>query len=79
MYEGLPLFKGVGAMLQSLEGQIALDIMEAGANEGIVVLPVHDSFITTIDKEVWLWEEMIKKWSNHVMPGAKTKVEKKNR
>ena len=79
LYEGLPLFKGVGAMLQSLEGQIALDIMEAGANEGIVVLPVHDSFITTIDKEAWLWNEMIKQWSNHVLAGAKTKVEKKNR
>lgn len=79
LYEGLPLFKGVGAMLQSLEGQIALDIMEAGANEGIVVLPIHDSFITTLDKEKWLWDEMIRQWSNHVTHKAKTKVEKKNR
>lgn len=79
MYEGLPLFKGVGVMLQSLEGQIALDIMEAGANEGIVVLPVHDSFITTVDKEEWLWNQMTNQWANNVKERAKTKVEKKNR
>lgn len=79
LYEGLPLFKGVGVMLQSLEGQIALDIMDAGANEGIVVLPVHDSFITTIDKEEWLWNQMINQWAINVSDRANTKVEKKNR
>jgi hypothetical protein len=79
LYEGLPLFKGVGVMLQSLEGQIALDIMDAGASEGIVVLPVHDSFITTVDKQDWLWDQMINQWSNHAKDGAKTRVEKKNR
>lgn len=79
LYEGLPLFKGVGVMLQSLEGQIALDIMDAGAGEGIVVLPVHDSFIATEDNEEWLWEQMVKQWANHAKEGTKTKVEKKNR
>lgn len=79
LYEGLPLFTGVGVMLQSLEGQIALEIMEAGANEGIVVLPVHDSFITTADNESWLRDQMFKKWSNNIIDGAKTKVEKKSR
>lgn len=79
LYEGLPLFKGVGVMLQSLEGQIALDIMEEGAREGIVVLPVHDSFIATEDNEKWLWDQMVKKWANHVANGTKTKVEKKKR
>ena len=66
-------------MLQSLEGQIALDLMEAGANEGIVVLPVHDSFITTIDKEEWLWNQMINQWAINVSDRTNTKVEKKNR
>jgi len=79
LYEGLPLFKGVGVMLQSLEGQIALDIMEAGANEGIVVLPVHDSFITTIDNEEWLWNQMTQQWAINVADGANTRIEKKNR
>ena len=78
LYEGLPLFKGVGVMLQSLEGQIALDIMDAGASEGIVVLPVHDSYIATVDNEDWLWDQMINQWSNNVTDGAKTRVEKKN-
>ncbi len=77
LYEGLPLFKGVGVMLQSLEGQIALEIMDAGANEGVVVLPVHDSFITTVDNEQWLSNQMIKQWSNNVTDGAKTRIDKK--
>lgn len=77
LYEGLPLFKGVGVMLQSLEGQIALDIMDAGASEGIVVLPVHDSFVTTVDNEGWLRDKMINQWSNSITDGAKTRVEKK--
>lgn len=77
LYKGLPLFKGVGVMLQSLEGQIALDIMDAGASEGIVVLPVHDSFITTVDNGDWLRDQMTKKWAMNVMDGAKTKVEEK--
>ena len=79
LYEGLPLFKGVGVMLQSLEGQIALEIMDAGASEGIVVLPVHDSFITTENNEEWLWNQMLKQWANHVTDGTKTRIEKKNR
>ncbi len=78
LYEGIPLFTGVGVMLQSLEGQIVLDIMDAGADQGIVVLPVHDSLITTVDNEEWLFNQMIKKWAYHVKDGTKTKVEKKN-
>ena len=79
LYEGLPLFKGVGVMLQSLEGQIALDIIDAGASEGVVVLPVHDSFIATKNNEKWLWEQMVKQWANHVIRGTKTKVEMKSK
>ena len=79
LYVGLPLFSGVGVMLQSLEGQIALDIMEAGANEGIVVLPVHDSFITTADNEDWLLKQMTKQWTNNMATEVKTRVEKKEK
>jgi hypothetical protein len=79
LYEGLPLFTGVGVMLQSLEGQIALEIMDAGASEGRVVLPVHDSFITTADNSDWLLDQMIKKWAMNVMNGARTKVEDKEK
>ena len=79
LYPGIPLFKGIGAMLQSLEGQIALDIMFEGAKAGIVVLPVHDSFITTEGNEMWLLEEMIRQWSNHVGADVETKIEKKEK
>lgn len=79
LYKGIPLFTGVGVMLQSLEGQITLDIMDAGATEGIVVLPVHDSYITTADNEEWLRNQMLKQWAKHAITEAKTKVEKKRK
>lgn len=80
-FPGVPLFRGFGTLLQSLEGQIALDIMVAGARAGIVVLPVHDSFITAKGNEAWLLNEMVNQWSIHVGDDDKqdlmTKVEKK--
>lgn len=71
------LFKDVGAMLQSLEGQIALDIMYEGTKVGIPVLPVHDSFITLTTHEEWLREQMYVQWMKHVKEEVKTRVEKK--
>lgn len=64
-FPGEYLFKGIGTALQSLEGQIALDIMYEGSKVGIPVLPVHDSFITTSDHEHWLLEQMKYQWSVH--------------
>ena len=71
------LFKDMGAMLQSLEGQIALDIMFEGVKAGIPVLPVHDSFITTVHHEDWLREQMYVQWMKHVKEGVKTRIDKK--
>jgi hypothetical protein len=71
------LFSGIGVNLQSLEGQIALDIMYEGTMVGIPVLPVHDSFITTANHEDWLREQMYVQWMKHVKQGVKTRVEKK--
>jgi hypothetical protein len=71
------LFKDMGAVLQSLEGQIALDIMYEGTKVGIPVLPVHDSFITTIEHEDWLREQMYFHWMKHVKEGVMTRVDKK--
>lgn len=70
------LFNDMGAMLQSLEGQIALDIMYEGTKVGIPVLPVHDSFITTTDHEYWLREQMYVQWMKHVKEGVKTRIDK---
>lgn len=64
-FPGDYLFKGIGTALQSVEGQIALDIMYQGSRVGIPVLPVHDSFITTSDHEHWLLEQMKYQWSVH--------------
>ncbi len=71
------LFKDMGAMLQILEGQIALDIMFEGVKAGIPVLPVHDSFITLTTHEDWLRELMYVQWMKHVKEGAKTRIDKK--
>jgi hypothetical protein len=71
------LFRDMGAMLQSLEGQIALDIMFEGVKAGIPVLPVHDSFITTVDHEDWLREQMYVQWMKHVKEGVTTRIDKK--
>ncbi len=71
------LFKDVGAMHQSLEGQIALDIMFECSKVGIPVLPVHDSFITISDHEDWLREQMYTQWMKHVKEGVKTRIDKK--
>lgn len=76
-FPGIKLFIGLGAALQTLEGQIALDVMYAGAKAGIVVLPVHDSFITTVENKEWLREQMTVHWANHVKEGAVTRIEQK--
>ena len=71
------LFRDIGSNLQSLEGQIALDIMYEGVKVGVPVLPVHDSFITSVDHEDWLREQMYVQWMKHVKQGVKTRIEKK--
>jgi hypothetical protein len=79
LYEGLPLFRGFGSMMQSFEGQIALEIMYEGSKLGIVVLPVHDSFITTEEHEEWLHKEMIHQWSQHLDVTEVTRIERKKK
>ena len=61
-----PFYKSFGNILQSTEGQIALDVMYAGVKKGIPVLPVHDSFITLTEHEDWLRKEMTKQWKKHL-------------
>ncbi len=77
LFPGVPLFVGIGKSMQSLEGQVALDIMAEGANAGIPVLPVHDSFITTVENELWLREQMSSKWRYHLDTTEEPKIEKK--
>ena len=76
-FPNIKLYSGLGVFLQSLEGQIALDIMAEGVNHNIPVLPVHDSFITTVGNEEWLLNQMLFQWQQHLGTTHKTKVEKK--
>jgi hypothetical protein len=76
-FPDVPLYQGFGVYLQSLEGQVALNIMAEGARNGIPVLPVHDSFITTKNNELWLRDMMIKQWKQQVDTAYETRVEKK--
>ncbi len=66
MFPRLPLFNDIGAHLQSIEGQIAIDIMLAGVESGIPVLPVHDSFAVQRNHEEWLIKTMLSIWPKHV-------------
>jgi hypothetical protein len=76
-FPNIKLYSGLGVFLQSLEGQIALDIMVEGVNHNIPVLPVHDSFITTVGNEEWLLKQLLLHWQQHLGTTHKTKVEKK--
>ncbi len=76
-FTSVRLYNDIGVMLQSLEGQIALNIMVEGAKNNIPVLPVHDSFITTAPNEKWLHQQMIIQWKEQVMTSFSTGIEKK--
>lgn len=55
---------GVGAYLQSVEGDVASVIMREFANEGRVCLPVHDSFIVKKEDAEHMKEYMKEAWAN---------------
>jgi hypothetical protein len=76
-FPNIRLYSGLGVFLQSIEGQIALDIMIEGVDNNIPVLPVHDSFITTVGNEEWLSKQMLYQWQQHLGTTHKTKVDKK--
>jgi len=45
-------------VLQRKDSDIAMDLICCGAEQDIPVLPIHDSFITTIENKLWLQENM---------------------
>lgn len=50
---------GAGLELMRIESDIALEIIKTAMHEGWVVLSIHDSFITTVDKQNRLNELMV--------------------
>lgn len=55
---------GAGLDLMRIESDIALGIITTAMREGWVVLSIHDSFITTVDKQDRLKELMIQSYLN---------------
>lgn len=58
--------KPLAYTLQRLDSDIALEIISAGVEDGVPVLPVHDSFIVTIDNTHWLQEMMGNTYRKHL-------------
>lgn len=52
------LYSGIGLELQSIDSQIAENVMYNLAVKGILVLPVHDSFICSVEYKDILLKEM---------------------
>lgn len=75
--------KGVGLRLMRLESDIALEIVSTAVAEGWTVLPIHDSFVTTIDKRDRLRAMMVDAYVHrlHTEPAIKErrKVERLER
>lgn len=57
---------GHGISIMFIESTIASNIIERGMQKGIVVLPVHDSFIVQQKHNEWLNETMIKTYNDIV-------------
>ena len=68
------LFNDAGAKLQTLEGQIALEIMERGMEANIPVLPVHDSFAVSLEHDKWLRLTMEQVWTETFFNRLSAKV-----
>ena len=53
---------GIGLRLQNEDGKMALQIVDYFRKQGIVCLPVHDSFIIAKKHSGWLREVMQKEF-----------------
>jgi hypothetical protein len=62
LFPDTPLYADMGSHYQSLEGVIAKQVMLAGVDDGVVVLPVHDAFAVQKKHAEWLREQMEKAW-----------------
>lgn len=45
-------------VLQRKDSDIAMDLICFGVEQDVPVLPIHDSFITTLENKIWLQENM---------------------
>lgn len=49
-------------LTQQEESEVAMDIVEAGIRDGVLVIPIHDGFIVSIQNEEWLQTKMEEIW-----------------
>jgi hypothetical protein len=61
-YPSLRLYDSLGIHLQSLEGEILLQVMHQGVIEGKVVLPIHDAVAVKTQDAKWAAERMEAAW-----------------
>lgn len=58
--------QGYGISIMFVESLITSKIIEVGLQDGIVVLPIHDSFVVQRKNETWLRDSMIKVYADIV-------------
>lgn len=64
------MFNDVGTRMQYLEGEIALEMMKWAVEEGVPLIPVHDSFAVRYYDEDKTFNRMLEVWRT-VMAAAK--------
>lgn len=66
-YPKLPLYQGYGIFMHNREGNILTDVMLAGIEEDIVVLPIHDAVAVQQENIGWAHETMKECWCNNML------------
>ncbi len=69
------LRSGMGIQLQKIDAEIALDVMRWAQSEGLLLLPVHDSFVVRAGLSPWLKMNMMRCYEARLgqQIGTKTK------
>jgi hypothetical protein len=76
-YQLFPWFesvRGIGANLQSIEGQILLESMSQLLEEGIIAIPLHDALRVPIQHQAKAEKILKEVWSRHLGVEFETKV-----
>jgi len=66
-YPKLPLYQDYGIYMHNREGNILTDVMLAGIEEDIVVLPIHDAVAVQQEHADWAHETMKECWCNNML------------
>ena len=67
------MFNDVGTRMQYLEGEIALEMMKWAVEEGVPLIPVHDSFAVRYYDEEKTFNRMLEVWRTVMAAARKNK------